>query len=706
MKTKNLNSGNIKKTPDLTPTLDNNNIFFSRRVLISLVGLIIIILIAYSPIKKNTFLTWDDNLYVVTNQDISNLNFENVKNIFSHNYVCNYIPITILSYAIDYNIGELDPAVYTITNLLIHILNSICVFLFVLLLLKSLKNGDEFKKDSSKPIIIASITSTLFAVHPFNVESVAWISERKNLLFTFFFLLSLICYINYLRKEKKHLFYYLSIFLFLLSSLSKATAISLPLCIVALDYLFQRKLFSRKVIIEKIPFFILAIIFGVIAIVFQGKENISVEHPVYQQVAFASYGFINYLFKLLIPLNFKAIYPYPETASLLHWVCFIIMCTILFTIYFFRKQLSLLVIFGIVFYLVNIILLLQLLPIGEAIYADRYIYISSIGFFLLVAVFITRIATKFSLIYIIAGLFTVSCMYLTHERVKVWNNSLDFWSTLIETDPNISVAWLNRGQAKHLMEDNVGAFEDFNKSISLKPSELAYNNRAWIRKSNGDLNGAIEDYNKAIRIKPDYGSAYFNRGVIKLGQQNYVGALDDFNAVIRLDPKSKEAYNAIGVTYSDLERWKDAIDFFSKAIAVDPSYYEAINNKDRLEQHLNQMVNDTLHYAIIAVNSGKFDIALEIANNSLHIIESPMAYQIIGRILYQRKDMRALTYIEKANALKPGDSAILNNLFHLYLIVKDFTKAEQCINELKSISDEKQITALESMLEKAISQQK
>jgi hypothetical protein len=229
-----------------------NKMLNTRYTWMTLLGIIAIAVVAYSSISKNDFLNWDDDAYVYENNDIKALNVENVKLWATQDYVNDYLPLTMLSYAIDYQIGGTDPKVYTITNLILHIFNSILVYWLVLLIIKSIDNKNIIQDfDFKKSNILAAITSLLFAIHPINVESVAWVSERKNLLFTFFFLLSLISYIKYL-KRNNYLFYFISLLLFLCSLLSKGVAVSLSLCIISLDYLYQRKLLSFKVILEKI----------------------------------------------------------------------------------------------------------------------------------------------------------------------------------------------------------------------------------------------------------------------------------------------------------------------------------------------------------------------------------------------------------------------------------------------------------------------
>ncbi len=575
----------IKTNENVEVPNTENKPVLSKYYWIILIAIIAVTALVYSPISKNDFLNWDDDMYVIENTSITNFSAQNIKTWFTQTYFNNYNPLTTLTYAIDYQIGGFNPKVYTLTNLVIHIFNIILVFIFILLLFKVIKeNNNKIESDSKNPYIVASITAILFAIHPFNVESVAWISERKNVLFAFFFLLSLISYLMYI-NQNKNIFYIISILFFVFSLLSKGVAVSLSLSVVAIDYVLQRKLLSRKVIFEKIPFFLLSIIFGIVAILAQGKENVGIKHPFYEQPAFASYGFVNYLLKLIIPSNLSGFYSYPQEATIIHWISFIVTIAILVVLFIYRKRMTKLITFAILFYISNIVLLIQLIPVGDALMADRYIYISSIGFFLIIAIMATKIAPKFSSIYLFLAIAFVFYGFTAFERVKVWNNSLLFWNKVIEKDKTIPTAWLNRGFAKGNLKDYPGAFDDFNKAINLKPDfQEAYYNRGIIKVESGDFDGGINDFNTAIKIMPTYTNAYCFRGNVKREMGDNIGALEDFNKAIMIKPKFKEAYNNRGIVYSNLGKIDEALSDFSKAVELDPKYADSYYNRGKFRK--------------------------------------------------------------------------------------------------------------------------
>ncbi len=579
-----------------------------------LAGIVTITLIVYSPIFNNELLNWDDNVYVTQNPQIQGLHLKNLEAFFTNYYQSSYIPLTMISFAIDYQIGGLNPQVYTGTNLLLHIINSLLVFWIVLFILKLyIKKTNE----NYKPYLIAAITALFFALHPLNVESVAWVSERKNLMFSLFFLLSLIFYVKYINENKFH-FYLISILLFICSLFSKGVAVSLSLTVVAIDYLYKREIFSKRVLLEKIPYFILSLIFGIITINISSKIGQFQQHPpFYDQFAFAWYGFMSYLYKLFLPVNLSAFYMYPKEGAFGYWLCFALVVLIAFIIIKFRKSLPRIIIFAVLFYVVNIIFLIQLLPVGNAIMAERYIYISSIGFFLIVSIIVLNLARKFSLVYILLGISFVLYGFTTHERIKVWNNSFSFCDEMIKYDNNNPYAWNNRGVIKKDNSDYSGALDDYSKAIELLPTYGdAYFNKGNVERIKGDFENALNDYNMAIKIMPDneefyfcrgivyyslqniqeaysdfseaikidprYEKAYFNRAIIKSEKNDYSGALDDYNKAINYNPSYKEAYNYRGIIFFSLGKLQESYNDFSKAIELDPEYAEAYYNRGKL----------------------------------------------------------------------------------------------------------------------------
>lgn len=223
-----------------------------------LIALAVFTFFLFLKVRTCDFLAgWDDDGYVVDNPVIQQLSWENLKKIFSSFYLGNYQPLSVLSYAIDFSLFKLKPAAYHITNLLFHIVNIFLVF-------------NLFKKLQMSNVVCYTV-AILFAIHPTRVESVAWIAERKDVMYAMFYLLSILYYLKF-REEKNVKMYVASLALFLCSALSKSMAITLPVVLILMDVFLDRK-FDLKKTFNKIPFFALSLAFGLLALYSQGYQS-------------------------------------------------------------------------------------------------------------------------------------------------------------------------------------------------------------------------------------------------------------------------------------------------------------------------------------------------------------------------------------------------------------------------------------------------
>ena len=233
---------------------ENSTMLSRKDKILCLIFLIVsMTAIVYYPSLNNGFINWDDNEYVGANMNIRSISWENIKDNFTSPYYGNYIPFTTLTYAVEYRLAKLNPRAYHATNLILHLFNCMLVFWFIYLFC-----GKEY---------VALIVALLFGIHPLHVESVAWVSERKDVLYSFFFLSSLISYTRYL-KEKKVSYWSLSLLLFAASCLSKPMAVTLPLVLFLIDYLLHQKV-EIKTLLLKIPFISISLIFGIISLLTQ-----------------------------------------------------------------------------------------------------------------------------------------------------------------------------------------------------------------------------------------------------------------------------------------------------------------------------------------------------------------------------------------------------------------------------------------------------
>jgi tetratricopeptide (TPR) repeat protein len=317
-----------------------------------------------------------------------------------------------------------------------------------------------------------------------HVESVAWASELKDLLYSLFFLASYIFYLKYVKEQRKR-FYFFSLLLFLCSLLSKGMAVSLPVVLLLTDYFKGRKI-TRQTVIEKLPFFLLAIIFGIVAVLAQ-KSSSSIQEitsfTFFQRIVFASYGFITYLFKLLLPFNLSAFYPYPiKTGESLpayyYYYPLILLMLVALVVYSFRFSKKFFTAWVFLqppfFWYCNycrwatqswLIVIVTFLLFG-------LFYLAGEGFY-----WLWNRNNKI-LSFILASAFTIFFSVGTYARCSVWENGLSLWNDVIDKYPTVAVAYNNRGGALLNEKRYEDAIRDFSKAIELRPDFYdAYNNR-------------------------------------------------------------------------------------------------------------------------------------------------------------------------------------------------------------------------------------
>ncbi len=593
--------------------------------------IVVATLVVFFPTLFNELTNWDDHAYINENPHIKALSLENIRWIFSNPFMGNYHPLTMISMAIDYKINELNPFVFHFTNLLLHTGNAVLVF-FVIFALTGRLN-------------VSVIAGLLFGVHTLHVESVSWVSERKDVLYALFYLAALFSYIRFGKKRERK-WYWLSICLFVLSLLSKGQAVSLAVTLFLIDYFQGKKLFDQKSLVNKIPYFILAILFGFIAI--KAQQGVSATEMVQtdglQRIFFASYGFLMYIMKLILPVNLSAYYPYPNFAQgaslpVIYYLAPVAVLVFIVVLYFsFKRSKS--VFFALSFFLVNIFLVLQLLPVGRAIMADRYAYVPSIGYCFIFGWFIgsTNILKNHRIGYAIATGYMILLGFLTFERTKDWKNSLVLWTDVISKGRSVPIAWYNRGNVHYGVSDYKKAIADYNECLKEDPRYLrAYINRGQAKTKLLDYKGAVSDYDELLGIDSGYVNAYINRAMSKRILRDLNASLHDYNVAIRLKPGQVELYASRGVVKFELKDVAGALADYDKAISLDPANPTGYSERAIIKKNSNDLAGALADYDIA--------IGLQPTNSDL--------YNNRGNLKYQRGDME--------NALKDYSEAIRCN---------------------------------------------
>jgi tetratricopeptide (TPR) repeat protein len=560
--------------------------------------ILLISFLVYLPVLNNKLLAWDDDLYLKTNPLVHSIN---LKDIFSKYVMGNYHPLTILTFAIEYKFFGLNGTGYHVINLLLHLLNVTLVFYSINLLV-------------NKPIV-ALVASLLFGIHPLHVESVAWAAELKDLLYAFFFLASYILYLKYLTDHQKK-FYIFSLVLFCLSLLSKAMAASLPVVLLLTDYFKGRKI-NGKVILEKLPFIVLSIGFGIVAVWAQksagATEAVNFSFP--ERMVFACYGFITYIIQLFFPLNLSAYYPYPvsnpESIPTLYYIYPVFLAGLVTGI-FYSLKVTRKYFFGIGFFAVTIFLVLQLLPVGGAIIADRYSYIPSIGIFYLAGEGFNFLLNKKlrAAAFILLGIFTIFFSIRTFLRCDVWRNDLTLWNNVIGQYQTVPLAYYNRGHVYLNEGKNDSALRDFNKAIELQPTYAnAYNNRGILYMNENKNDEALRDFDSAVVLKPNSEAFHLSRGNALKNKNAFQEALAEYDKALSLKPDFAEAFYSRGILFMNQGKHAEAVGEYSKAISLNPDYIEAYLNRANSFRDNNQFENALKDYEKVIMLDPNFILA-------------------------------------------------------------------------------------------------
>lgn len=507
--------------------------------------LMFITFILFSVSLRNEILIgWDDGEYL-TNPVITESTPGSGSAIFSDFHLGMYQPLAVLSFLINYRIGGNKAAAFILVNILIHLLNTWLVYKI------SLRWFKRFET--------AFIISALFALHPMHVEGVVWISVRSSLMYSAFFLAGLIQYDKYLicrhnsghsNEVTKH--YLLTLLWFVLALFSKSMAATFPLIMFAVDWFSKRK-FSWNIIYEKIPFFILSVIFGIIAIkASESFGHITVlekSYDISQRLILILYGLSFYISKLLLPINLSAIYAFPEMpdGNIPGWVFLPMILPVMFiALIWMLKQYRKVIIFGSLFFVFSISMVLPLFWSRIFITADRYTYLPYIGLFAIIAILLTTLWDKRdsiststrNLMVTSIGLLILMILVTTYNRIKVWYDVPTLLSDVIEqqrSDADMAHGYFYLGNYYDTHGNDEEAIKHYNLALSRNSGYLlAYNNRGILKGKHGDFNGAISDFSEAISLKPDYAEAYYNRGVAYYQKQEKELACNDWKRAAEL----------------------------------------------------------------------------------------------------------------------------------------------------------------------------
>lgn len=537
-------------------------------------------ILVFIPTLHYGFVNWDDPSYILKNPFIRSLDLRSLKAFFTVPQVSNWHPLTMLSLSFDYALWGSNPFGYHLTNTLLHAVNTFLVAVLTVRLIEA-SGSKEYGRNG---IFLAALVSALFfGIHPIHVESVVWVSERKDVLSALFFLLSVLSYLKYASPDgsKKPLYYSLTCLTFALALMSKPMAISLPIVLLILDfYPLERPFKLKTAILEKTPFFALSALSAFLTLWAQdkGQAMVSLEPAtLVERLAIAVRAYGSYILKIFFPVNLAPLYPRPLKAELFNYEFFASLLFIIgitaFSIFMIKKRRVYSAAW--LYYLITLVPVIGIVSVGAQAYADRYAYLPTLSLFILAGAFAGLTAGRHDskktlvLAYAVILLLTPLFSYLTLEQSSIWKDSIRLWTYELEKYPDrVPQGYLNRGIAFGQAGDNAAALADINRAIEIKKDFYeAYYNRAFAYSMMGEYGKAIGDLTTSLNINPMYADAYHNRGTAYANLGDYGAAIEDFKMAASLSP-SASTYLNLGLAYKKTGDRDNANESFRMAASM------------------------------------------------------------------------------------------------------------------------------------------
>ena len=562
-----------------------------RKLVLGLL-LVVVTLALYNPVAHNGFVNFDDDRYVTTNPQVhAGLQWSTVPWAFTTIELANWHPLTWISYALDYRLFQLNPVGYHYTSLLLHATNALLLFLIL----------QWFTGYTARSLMVA----TIFAVHPLNVESVAWVSELKNVLCMLFFLLAVAAYGWYVLHPSVGRYLSVAV-LFAMALMSKPMAITLPFVLLLLDYWplgrmrmpananwrdetdprFAPETQSLTTLcLEKLPLLALSAGSAVMTMFAQragGAVLTSAAHDPRLRLENVIVSYARYIQKAIWPSHLAALYPYPHVLPVWEVVASaIVLLAIICAALKYRQRRYLFV--GWFWYLGTMVPMIGLVQVGNQAMADRYTYLPLIGFFIMTvwAVAEWASARHFSAKYVATAGITLLVAFSAVTRVQLgyWHDDLSLWSHALAVTRNNYVAENNFASALVRQGRTDAAIAHFRTASVIEPSDpTSQLNLGIYAEEHGDLAQAEARYEMALRLATDThlrATAYANLGTVYFALHDYTRAQQNFDTALRLKGSFPIAFLDLGLiaqkTAETTGDWNRAAGYFAQSVALEPN---------------------------------------------------------------------------------------------------------------------------------------
>ncbi len=573
---------------------DNNaaDILNKKYFYIICLFLVVATFAVYWQVLDNDFVIYDDDVYVTENIHVNKgVTFDSLTWAFTSSHSSNWHPLTWVSHMIDCQLYGLNPRGHHITSLLFHVANTLLLLLILVRMTGALWQS--------------SFVAALFALHPLHVESVAWVAERKDVLSTFFMMLTLWVYTIYVKKGgiKRYL---LVVLLFILGLMSKPMLVTLPFILLLLDFWplgrlcllhdtrnvvtgqqTNEKTDIFRLVLEKVPFLALAVVSSVVTFIVQergGAMELLKSYSLQTRIINAFVAYIEYIVNMVWPVELVVLYPHPGN-SLSLWKGVVAgLVLVLITVLVIRKarRIPYLAV-GWLWYVVTLIPVIGIVQVGSQAMSDRYTYITLIGLFVIIAWGAKDLLSKWlhrkiwfgTLVAIILPVLIV----LTWKQVQYWENSNTLFKHTLKHTSNNLLIHNNQGIVLREQGRTEEAIKHYLQALRSNPDyALAHYNLGNAYAEQGKTKKAIEAFKQAIRINPDYAQAHYNLGVAYDGSGKHKKAIEIFLQVLRIDPDNAQAHSNLGAAYAGSGKYREAIEAFKQALRIDPDYSLVHNN--------------------------------------------------------------------------------------------------------------------------------
>ena len=659
--------------------------------------LVLAVLAVFEQTVRFDFVNFDDQIYVYENSKLtSGLSLGSVAWAFTHAECSLYHPLTMLSLRLDYQLHGLHAGGYHLTNVLIHTASVILLFLIL--------------RRMTGALWRSAFVAAVFAIHPLRVESVAWVAERKDVLGTFFFMLTVGAYVRYVQGPNSLGRYLQVAVFFVLGLLCKPMAVTLPFVLLLLDYWPLQRFragtpsglvplpvvppgIARRLVLEKIPLLALAAVASFVTYSVVSKAvmgNAPIPMPVRMENACISY--VVYLRQMVWPAGLAAFYPMPEKSPPF-WeiaLAFLLLAVISGAVLaFWRKRPWLLV--GWFWYLGMLVPVIGIVGVGEFAHADRNTYLPQIGLYVLLT---WTVADRFAgwrhgrlLQTGMSTAILVALMFLAHAQTSYWRGSESLWTRTVDCTSGNSLARKSLGDALDKHGRLEGAVVQYRKALEIHPNYGdAHNNLGVSLDKLGKPDEAIAQYRAALAIQPGRADARFNLGRVLLQQGKLEEAIAQYHIGLEIKPDNAEALNNLGNCLLRLGKLDEAITQYRKALEIAPDYAEALNNlgnaltlKGADEAAIVQFQKSLeirpglaeAHYSLgnAFLKLGKLDEAIAQYRKVLAITPANAeALNNLGTALDGKgEDAAAIAQFQKALEIQPGYADARFNLGHLLL---------------------------------------